>query len=149
MDTLLKQASLVKVKKSEKPLLEILIFLLISIVIAVFAYGAFWVYGFFTVKPNNQPLQSSDLNQNNNLAASYDAQRKTDLEVLKRSLLNYKTANSLYPNDLNNLVPQYLPLVPIDPETKGNYTYQASLDQKSFRLSATLEDGNEYTVRGN
>jgi cell division protein FtsX len=77
---------------------------------------------------------------------SLDETRKSNLNQIQNSLGKFKSKNGFFPANLSKLLPDYLSLIPSDPETKNEYFYQASVDQKNYRLSATLSDGTELNL---
>ena len=72
------------------------------------------------------------------LAKARDARRKSDLQKLKNPLEDYYNDNQCYPNSLDQLKPDYLGEVPIDPVTKQPYQIQTSGCDK-YRIYAQLE----------
>lgn len=75
-----------------------------------------------------------------------DAQRKTDIYLLRNVLEQYKSeGNILYPPSLQTLISEnYLKEIPRDPVTNESYTYQVSTDRLDYTITATLEDGSLY-----
>jgi len=82
-----------------------------------------------------------------------DAQRVLDIVSLQTSLASYLTANKHYPPMLGDLFPAFAPhegstvlsAPPADPVTHQPYDYQVSADALSYKLSATLDSGKQYT----
>lgn len=79
-------------------------------------------------------------------ANANDAQRRSDIVLLRQALKMYFADNERYPTNLTTLAPTYLAAVPKDPETKANYTYSVKTDGQGFTLSATLAGGQKYTA---
>lgn len=53
---------------------------------------------------------------------SRDTKRKSDLEQIRSALEMYRSDNGQYPDDLNSLLTDFMPVIPVDP--KGNtYSY--------------------------
>ncbi len=82
--------------------------------------------------------QSSDSS-----AIARDATRKSDLAQLRTGLaLYYDDHDSTYPTDLAALQPTYLATLPVDPSTKGQYSY-TNCSAKHYVVGATLETTTE------
>lgn len=76
-----------------------------------------------------------------------DAQRQSDIQSLQAPLLLYADDhNDLFPASLNQLVPEYIPGVPIDPKTKLPYEYQQLKDGEDFELCVKLEKGKKKCI---
>ena len=75
-----------------------------------------------------------------------DAKRTTNVQALRIALVMYRVEHSNYPNSLDLLVPDYLPDLPLDPETQERYLYQVSSGGLDFMITATLDDGSTYQV---
>jgi hypothetical protein len=84
-----------------------------------------------------------------------DFQRVLDLLALQVSLAQYQHLHHEYSNDLSALFPQFavvgsngrpLSSPPEDPVTKQPYYYATTTSGNDYRLTATLDSGNPYTV---
>lgn len=84
---------------------------------------------------------------------SPDAQRIIDIAMLQTFLERYRVAQRRYPPSLADLFPLYaddetgkpLAAQPTDPVTHSPYSYRPSPDGATYRVSATLSSGKEYT----
>lgn len=73
-------------------------------------------------------------------AKALDAKRKGELRQIESALVIYQDNNSgIYPNSLQDLVPQYLPKVPVDPKTNNQYQYRVSSERNYYEVNANLE----------
>lgn len=82
-------------------------------------------------------------------SAIYDNQRETDLESIRTALLLYSQNNVAGNQDYvfptkdkykTAIVPQYISVIPVDPKTKANYTYEVSPTFNTFTLKALLDN---------
>ncbi len=80
--------------------------------------------------------------------ASKDQTRKNDLHTINSGLKSYFVTNGKVPENLEELVPDTLPELPKDPETKTEYIYTPAEDLKSWKISATLSDKKAFEVSG-
>lgn len=78
-----------------------------------------------------------------------DTTRTNDLKGLKKQLEAYYQSKGYYPQSLNNLVPNFIGRVPVDPETGDQYYYICQVDQKGFVLKTQLSDGSEIELTNN
>jgi len=69
---------------------------------------------------------------------SRDARRQSDIKTIQVGLEIYYNDHNSYPAALSALAPDYLPAVPVDPQTEAPYTY-ARTSASHYKLSATLE----------
>ncbi|PCI30694.1 hypothetical protein COB52_01270 [Candidatus Kaiserbacteria bacterium] len=69
---------------------------------------------------------------------SRDARRIGDVKQLQLALEMYYDSNNGYPSATSALVPDYIPVAPIDPQTTTAYTYVAT-GTTSYVLLADLE----------
>ncbi len=78
-----------------------------------------------------------------------DAQRMEDLDKIRSALLIYSatvaTQNQIFVFPSKNqyqakLAPQYIQVIPHDPQTQLDYPYEVSKDSSSFTLKAILEE---------
>jgi len=82
-----------------------------------------------------------------------DAQRILDVASLQISLEKYHSATRQYPPTLASLFPKYAPVEggnallsePLDPQTHHPYTYSISTNGASYRISAILSSGKQYS----
>ncbi len=60
------------------------------------------------------------------VSQSRNAVMRSNLQLLKKSLMEYKADKGEYPPDIETLVPQYLMEYPVDPETDApaSWSYQ-------------------------
>ncbi len=69
-----------------------------------------------------------------------DATRISDVAAIQTGIESYATANDAYPATLDNLVPQDLPALPLDPSTQAPYQYQLEAGGQSYEICAMLEE---------
>lgn len=139
-------------KKAFSPLVSIFG---ISITTVVMFFG-----GYFYL----QYLQNTDIEQTENTQAEEQAKeeanlkqleentkndqsRKLDLANLEKGLENFNEKNKRYPEKLEELTPDYLTVIPLDPISKIPYGYEPSKDLKNFALSAQLSDRSVYSIK--
>jgi hypothetical protein len=67
-----------------------------------------------------------------------DARREADIRRIQSGLEIYYTEYGNYPSSLNELSPQYLPEVPVDPKTSAPYQYQKQ-GESDYQVCAQLE----------
>lgn len=101
-------------------------FTLIEVIIVVVFLAMLAVIVLLTLNPVKQ------------MNKSRDARRKADLQKLKNPLEDYYNDRKCYPSSLNQLVPDYIGVVPTDPATKEPYTYSVT-DCNKYRVYARLE----------
>ncbi|NTU69346.1 type II secretion system protein [bacterium] len=69
-----------------------------------------------------------------------DASRKGALRQIENAIIIFADNNNgNYPDNLVNLVPEYMPKVPQDPKTNTVYSYNVSDDKNRYELNANLE----------
>lgn len=69
-----------------------------------------------------------------------DSRRQQDLGAIQTALELYHINNSsLYPQTLDELVPNEMKTIPSDPTTKEQYAYAVEPGNKIYQLGATLE----------
>lgn len=78
--------------------------------------------------------------------AKNDQIRKLDITNVKKGLSEYFKENKKYPENLEELSPDFLKVIPLDPITKEPYAYVPNEDFTSFTLSAKISDGSSFTV---
>ena len=76
-----------------------------------------------------------------------DQIRKIDITTLKGGLEKYFDKNKKYPKSLEELTPDYLQIITLDPVTKEPYDYVPNEDFSQYTLSAKLGDGTSYSVK--
>jgi hypothetical protein len=74
-----------------------------------------------------------------------DAYRETDIRQIQIGLEVYREQYGRYPFSLNELSPQYLPTIPVDPKTNLPYQYQLRSDT-DYQLCAQLETKTQKCV---
>lgn len=55
-------------------------------------------------------------------------------KLIETALEAYYSDHSLYPYSLEKLVPEYLPSIPLNPETKKQYNYVLEENGKKYKL---------------
>ncbi|GEM_PF-2843211 len=68
-----------------------------------------------------------------------NAKRETDIRQIQTELEMYFSQHDKYPPSLNELVPQYLPKMPVDPSTNQPYQYQVQQNGMDYKMCAQLE----------
>ena len=76
-----------------------------------------------------------------------DQIRKIDITTLKGGLEKYFDKNKKYPKSLEELTPDYLQIITLDPVTKEPYDYVPNEDFSQYTLSAKLGDRTSYSVK--
>ncbi len=74
-----------------------------------------------------------------------DQIRKLDITNLNKGLKEYFGKNKEYPKNLEELTPDYLLVIPLDPVTKEPYAYVPNEDFSGYTLSAKLSDGGSFS----
>ena len=81
-----------------------------------------------------------------------DVQRRADLVQVQLGVALYQDLNNAYPTRLTELVPEYLPQMPVDPQTGESYDYTLFAGGTDYEVCAMLEapeDGvSEYCEFG-
>lgn len=72
-------------------------------------------------------------------AKGRDAVRKEALRQIQNTIAVYADNEGIYPQALNELVPNYAAKIPTDPKTENIYLYAASSDGNFYELNANLE----------
>ncbi len=75
-------------------------------------------------------------------SGSRDARRVADLKEIRTALQLYLDANSSYPAAISDVVPTFLPVLPVDPSTRQSYYYDLVGGGTSYHLGANLEDAS-------
>ena len=68
-----------------------------------------------------------------------DTKREFDKNLIRVGLFQYYQEYALYPSSLVDLIPRYIPDIPIDPKTRGGYEYQTEAEGKGYRLCLRFE----------
>lgn len=77
----------------------------------------------------------------------WDARRQSDISSLQVPLTLYADDhNNFYPSTLNQLIPEYTKIIPVDPVTKLQYEYRLLKNDKDFELCAKLDSGEKKCV---
>lgn len=71
------------------------------------------------------------------LSGSQNAMMRSNLKILKKTLMEYKADKGRYPEKIEDLVPQYLMEFPVDPEpgAPASWSYQRISDTE-YQLDA-------------
>lgn len=73
-------------------------------------------------------------------AKARDARRKGEIRQIENALIIYQDNNDgNYPRSLEELVPEYLPKIPQDPQTGSPYLYKVSESRNLYEINANLE----------
>ena len=73
-----------------------------------------------------------------------DIQRRADLVDVKLGAELYRDANGVYPETLDDLVPDYLDVVPTDPLTGEPYYYTIYADGTDYEVCTILETESDF-----
>ncbi|MBU0577480.1 type II secretion system GspH family protein [Patescibacteria group bacterium] len=74
-------------------------------------------------------------------AKARNSKRMQDLDTVQSALEIYFLENvNTYPVALANLVPAQMPEIPVDPANGTSYYYEPGVANKTYQLSAALED---------
>ena len=66
-----------------------------------------------------------------------------EIAYLRFSLEVYYTEYDVYPSSLDELIPDYLDEIPIDPKTDQPYPYQVLEDGQDYQLCCESESGQQ------
>ena len=69
---------------------------------------------------------------------SYDVTRQEDLTQIQSGLQTYFGVYSTYPDSLEQLSPDYLPTLPLDPLTQQPYQYQVRPDGYDYQICVQM-----------
>src|SRR3989344_721407 len=75
-----------------------------------------------------------------------DQKRKLDVANLEKGLADYLKSKEKYPEKLEELTPDYLIIIPLDPVTKDPYGYVPGEKFEKYTLSVKLSNGTNYSV---
>lgn len=98
-------------------------------------------------KKEVEKLQQNPSQEKNEVTPNLDPKRKEDVSLLKTAIDNYYSRNKTYPPSISSLVPNFLGVIPRDPENQKEYFYRVSLDYKSYEVWALLDDNTEFILR--
>jgi hypothetical protein len=116
--------------------------------------GADFKIGYYSETQNQQILLSAKeitALSVKDQATSRDTQRKADLESIATALETYSSGHmavsdpdkNVFPSQATwkkDLVPTFIAAIPVDPQTKKDYTYTVTPSLDSYALQATLEN---------
>jgi len=68
-----------------------------------------------------------------------DTRRQADISQIRLGLKIYYIKHNNYPSSLNELSPEYLPNLPVDPSTNQPYQYQLQQNGTDYKVCAQLE----------
>ena len=121
-----------------------------SVVISLLFFGFLYLSQTLDVsrsrKAQEQTQDSKDATQIDGEAQ--DQRRKQDLRDLAQALRSYRVNYGDYPTSLENLVPEFIYKIPVDPVSKQQYDYRPSVSRKSFEIIARLSNGDELSQPG-
>lgn len=66
--------------------------------------------------------------------------------VLRPALEIYFYDNKKYPDSLEQMIPDSLAVMPINPLTNEPYSYKVNFDKSDYTISVNLPDGSNYSV---
>lgn len=125
-------------------------------ILAVIGIGVaviFWLQGQKTAEPAI-PTQPLDQNQvatpsstpvlTQKTGVDRDRERLETMRQLQLALQRYFLQTTAYPRSLDQLIPDFISQVPVDPLTNQPYLYTAT--EGSFQISFTLEEGTAWGV---
>ena len=79
----------------------------------------------------------------NVMTVPYDTQRIADMGMLRSALALYHDAKKIYPKDFTELnAVGFLPQIPLDPETGGEYFYATDQKKTGYHIGTTLTGGD-------
>src|SRR3989344_6677825 len=108
------------------------------ILIATVIFGLFTAWAAFMIV-NEFGYIRNNINIIDARGRSRDARRVADVKQLQLALELYFDANGGYPENLRELQPKFIPVIPRDPVTQIEYIYEKRADG-SYYMAATLED---------
>ena len=83
-----------------------------------------------------------------NNAKERDVQRETDVAKLRQAIENYYQKNRDYPNNLSQLLPEFLNSLPKDPSTGKDYQYKTLDNGTNYQLCASYEVQSVSCING-
>lgn len=72
----------------------------------------------------------------------YDAEVKATLNEMRNAIANFRQDQGRYPYSLNELVPNYLRKIPVDPATRSNQSWQLITED-------TVQPNSDFTTATN
>lgn len=90
------------------------------------------------VSPRGTPIPSSSIDK------AQDTRREADLREIQAGLALYLDENGKYPYSLNELSPQYMLKIPVDPKT--NFPYEFTSGGLSYKVCAQMESEKQKCV---
>jgi type II secretory pathway pseudopilin PulG len=93
--------------------------------------------GIFTVMLIVNPAESR--------AKARDQKRLSDVQRLETAVLEFRQDNARYPEQLSELVPEYITHIPQDPLNEGVYVYEYAYTNFGYEINAVLEHYFEYS----
>lgn len=137
--------------------LKRIILIVLVLVVAAGGYYAYTVLMGGTAKTSNSTSASKSVTTStaSTISSTADSQRKADLIVIQQALIDFSSGNSgQYPVSANTtflnlpgnileqeLVPNYLSKLPVDPSSSKAYGYKS--DGQTFTLTAELDNAND------
>jgi general secretion pathway protein G len=76
-----------------------------------------------------------------------DARRVADLNEIRTAMQLYLDANSMYPSALSDVVPAFLPVLPLDPSSGQAYFYDQIGGGTSYHVGANLENATHDALQ--
>lgn len=119
---------------------------LILIVVVAIVGGITWFVNpsYFSslssyVSTRTNTLVSSDSAAMKPITLTRDIARSADMSAIQGALLQYKIEKGNYPSSLFELVPDFIPEVPTDPQTREEYAYEQLRGGESYQLCIDWE----------
>lgn len=75
-----------------------------------------------------------------------DAARTSDMAKIQTAIGYYYQQYHRYPNSLNELVPAYLSIMPLDPQSNSEYSYKLLDNDTNYELCASFELQSQQCV---
>jgi len=85
------------------------------------------------------------LNPMTQIKKAHDGKRKADLVKFRNALEDYYNDHNCYPNELDELAPDYMSQVPTDPSPSQSYAYSRP-DCDTYRIYVSLEYEQDPTI---
>lgn len=138
-------------KKGFSPLVSIVGIAIVSSLLFVGGYFSLQYLQDTNVDPTPNNIVEKDEEEKVDLKqfeenAKNDQLRKLDLAKLNKGLESFLKENKSYPDKLEDLTPDHLLVLPLDPVVKFPYEYKPSADLKKFTLTAILSDNSTYLL---
>lgn len=138
-------------KKGLSPVISVVSIILITLIL----FFAGYLYLQYLQNQNITESGNSELSAQKNESAKLqqietdaknDQIRKLNITNLDKALTEFFEQNKKYPKTIEELTPDYLKIIPLDPVTKIPYAYVPSDDFSGYSLSAALSSGDSYSV---